>query len=52
MQESVLFCVQKLEGFRDLLVDDIIPTHKLDVKVMGILKTNMYSLCKILGCSF
>ena len=40
------------KGSEVYLVDDPKPTHVHDIKVMNILKTNMYILCNVPGCWF
>lgn len=40
--------VQKLEKFKVLVIEDPKPTQQPNVKVVNILRTNMYFLCKIL----
>lgn len=43
--------MQKLQGFKSLLVDDPKPTHKHNVKVVDIFIINVHLLCKIVkGC--
>lgn len=46
------FHIEQLEGFKIVLVENPVPTEEHDVKVMDILKTNMYLLCMILVCWF
>ena len=41
--------MQKLEEFKDWFVVDHKPSQEHDVKVVDILKINMYLLCKNLG---
>ena len=47
-------CIQKLQGFKVVLVDDpkLTPTWEPDGKVVDTMRINMHSLCKILGCWF
>lgn len=44
-----LFGAKKSQGFEGLLVNDSKSTHEFDVKVVNILKMDMYLLCMVLG---